>query len=248
MWFGPMKAAGRWGELGADAREIAQLRYGVNDQPDREAAPFRLPGIRLSVSESVEMEAIIEKRLNGQIWRDLSLEQGRREQYVSREFMVQNTDVTMRGVADLSHLSDHYDSIATNAETLEGFSASLMPRDRILSIDLCSGYNHFRLHPDMQKYFTVRIVMADSTERYFQYLVLPLGWSRSGYWFSRLVQRFWTMVKRTLGYHVLSYVDEYAIAPSLGRPASLADCRRASRRLDALLLRYGLTRHPSKGV
>jgi hypothetical protein len=102
-----MKAAGRWGELGADAREIAQLRYGVNDQPDREVAPFSLPGIRLSASESVEMEAIIEKRLNGQIWREMSLEQGRREQYVYREFMLQNTDGTMRGLADLSHLSDH---------------------------------------------------------------------------------------------------------------------------------------------
>jgi hypothetical protein len=85
------------------------------------------------------MEAIIEKRLNGQIWRELSLEQGRLEQYASREFMVQSTDGTMRG-----------------------------------------------------------------NERYFQYRVLPFGWSRSGYWFSRLVQSFWTMAKRTLGYRVLS--------------------------------------------
>jgi hypothetical protein len=105
----------------------------VNDQPDRGVAPLRLPGIRLSASESVEMEAIIEKRLNGRIWRELSLEQGRREQYESRKFMVQNTDGSLRGVADLSHLSDHYDSIATKAETLEVFSASLMPGDRMVS-------------------------------------------------------------------------------------------------------------------
>jgi hypothetical protein len=72
---------------GADFYVIAQLRYGVNDQSDREVAPFRLPGIRLSASESVEMEAIIEKRLSCHIWRELSLEQGRREQYVSREFV-----------------------------------------------------------------------------------------------------------------------------------------------------------------
>jgi hypothetical protein len=104
-----------------------------------------------------------------------------------------------------------------------------MPGDRMLSMDLRSGYNHFRLHPDMRKYFPVRIVMADGTERYFQYLVLPCGWSRSGYWFSRIVQRFWTMVKRPLGYRVLSYVNDYAISLSLGRPASLADSRRASR-------------------
>jgi hypothetical protein len=121
----------------------------VNDQPDREVAPFCLPGIRLSASESVEMEAIFEKRWIGQIWRELSLEQGRREQYVSREFMVQNTDGTMRGVANLSHLLDHYDSIATNAETLEGFSASFDVwgsnalygfAQRVQSFQAASGY------------------------------------------------------------------------------------------------------------
>jgi hypothetical protein len=159
--------------------------------------------------------------------------------------MVQNTDGTKRGVADLSHLSDHNDSIATKGQTLEGFSASLMPGDRMLSMELRSGYNHFWLRPDMRKYFTVRIVMADGTERYFQHLELPFGWSRSGFWFSRLVQRILDYGQGTLGYRVLSYVDNYAIAPSLGRPASLADCRRASRRLDALLLRYGLTSNPS---
>jgi hypothetical protein len=63
-----MKASGRRGELRADAREIAQLRHGVNDQPDREVAPFRLPGIKLSASESAEMESIIEKRLTGRTW------------------------------------------------------------------------------------------------------------------------------------------------------------------------------------
>jgi hypothetical protein len=99
------------------------------------------------------------------------------------EFIVQNKDGAMRGVADLSHLSDHYDSLATKAETLMGFSTSLMPGDRMHSMDMRSGYNHFRLHPDMRKYFTVRIVIADGTERYFQYLVLPFGWSRSDYWF-----------------------------------------------------------------
>lgn len=55
-------------------------------------------------------------------------------------------------------------------------------------------------------------------------------------------------MKRNLGYRVLSYVDDFAIAPSLGRAATAADCRKASRRLDELLLRYGLMRHPSKGI
>jgi hypothetical protein len=53
--------------------------------------------------------------------RELSLEQGRREQYLSRDFMVHSTDEALRGMAGLSHFSDRYNSIATKAETLEGF-------------------------------------------------------------------------------------------------------------------------------
>jgi hypothetical protein len=117
---------------------------------------------------------------------------------VSREFIARNSDGSARSVADVSHFSDQYEGIATKSETLEGFSASLMPDDRLLSMDLRSGYHHFRLHPDMQKCFTVLVEMAGGTERYFQYLVLPFGRSRSGYWFTRLVQLLSTMVKRNL--------------------------------------------------
>jgi hypothetical protein len=56
------------------------------------------------------------------------------------------------------------------------------------------------------------------------------------------------MVKKTLGHRVLSYVDDVAFAPSLDRAATADDCRKASRRLDELLRRYGLTRHRLKGA
>jgi hypothetical protein len=71
IWMGPLRAAERWGELwgelGADARELAQLRYGIMDKPNRDVAPFRLPGIQISPSDSAEMETIIERRLRGRI-------------------------------------------------------------------------------------------------------------------------------------------------------------------------------------
>jgi hypothetical protein len=200
------------------------------------------------------METNIERRLRGRIWREIPPDEARKVLFVSREFIARNSDASVRAVADLSHFSDHYNSMVARAETLEGFSASLLPNDHLLSMDSRSAYHHFRLHhfrlhPGVRKYFTVRVVvMADSIERFFQSLVLPFGWSRSGYWFCRLVQRFWMMVKNTLGYRVLSYVDDFAIAPSLGRAATAADCRKASRPIDELLRRYGLTRHPLKGV
>jgi hypothetical protein len=52
----------------------------------------------------------------------------------------------------LSHFSDHYDSMVTKAKTLEDFSARLLPNDHLLSMDLRSGYHHFRLYPDIRKY------------------------------------------------------------------------------------------------
>jgi hypothetical protein len=58
IWMGPLKAARRWGELGADAREPAQLRYGVMDRPNRDVAPFRLRGIQLSPSDSARWRRI----------------------------------------------------------------------------------------------------------------------------------------------------------------------------------------------
>lgn len=78
-------------------------------------------------------------------------------------------------------------------------------------------------------------------------MVLPFWWSRSGYWFCRLVGRFWIFVKKTLRYRVLSFVDDFALAPSSGRASTSALCVRASAKIDQLIVRYGLTRHPQKG-
>lgn len=209
---------------------------------------FHLDFIRLTVSDGVEMDKIICKRLKMRVWRELSKEEAAQQDFVSREFITWDSSGNARATADLSHLSDHYEPIRTTNTTLEGFSASLLPGDYLISMDLSSGYNHFRLHPGMRKYFTVSVQYANGAERYFQYIALPFGWSRSGYWFCRLVERFWTMVRKRLSYRVLSYVDDFAIAPSMGLAATSEDCQRASLKLEKLLKRYRLTRHPDNGV
>jgi hypothetical protein len=124
----------------------------------------------------------------------------------------------------------------------------LLPGDRMLTMDLKAGYNHLRLNNDMRRYFVVSVALSDGSVRYFRYIVLPFGWSRSGYWFCRLVNRYWTMVKHRCRYRVCSYVDDFAVVPSVGRPATEADCLKASAKLDKLLIRYGLKHHQVKGV
>jgi hypothetical protein len=48
-----------------DSRELECLRYGVYDKPGREVAPVRLPVLQLDGENSVAMEAVIKKRLEG---------------------------------------------------------------------------------------------------------------------------------------------------------------------------------------
>ena len=230
-----------------DEREFAALKFGIMDTPDYEVSPFVLKKIRLDAEDSEFMLDVIQKRLAGRIWEEIDEEAIGSEKFISREFVARDSDNKARSVADLSHLSDHYKPVPTK-KTLEGFSASLLPRDYLITMDLKSGYNHFRLHKDMRKYFVVSVLLADGTVRYFKYIVLPFGWTRSGHWFCRLVARFWTMVKRSRGFRVCCYVDDFAVAPSMGRRSTQDDCKKASRYLDAMLQRYGLTRHETKGV
>jgi hypothetical protein len=191
---------------------------------------------------------VIEKRIEGRVWREMTRAEAGRVKYMSRDFIARDSDGKDRTVADLSHLSDHYDGVITKSEGLEGFAASMIPEDKMISMDLNSGYHHLRLHRDMRQYFSVSVMTANGMVRYFQYIALPFGWSWSGYWFVRIVTRCWTYVKRVLGNRVLSYIDGFLICPSLGRRSTEEDCIKASKTLDGLLARYGLIRLPRNGV
>jgi hypothetical protein len=116
IWWGPMMATGRWGELSADSRDLAALRYGTMDRPDRPVPPFRLPLIRLDEADSHVMLEVIEKRLAGRIWDEISATDARAEAFVSREFITRDADGKPRSVSDFGRLSDHYDRISTKTK------------------------------------------------------------------------------------------------------------------------------------
>jgi hypothetical protein len=118
-----MKVAEQWGELGADARKWESLRYGIYDKLDKEIAPFT-PFIKLDELDSVEMEAVIEKRIEGRVWREMTPAEAGSVKYMSREFIARDSDGKARSVADLSYLSDHYDGVITKSEGLERLCSS----------------------------------------------------------------------------------------------------------------------------
>jgi hypothetical protein len=49
----------------------------LTDRLYKDVAPFRLPGIQLDATESMEMEKVVEKRLLGRIWKELFPEESR---------------------------------------------------------------------------------------------------------------------------------------------------------------------------
>jgi hypothetical protein len=117
-----MMAAGRWGELDADSRELAALRYGIMDRPNRSVAPFRVPLIHLDEADShVYGGGYREETCRKNLGRVLSDGGQSGGVFVSRVYYA---DGKPRSVGDFGHLSDPYDRISTKNQTLEGFSAS----------------------------------------------------------------------------------------------------------------------------
>lgn len=247
LWRGPQKAAQRWRTgLGADPVEVLALRHGVLDLPNRPVEPFRQESYKdrtFSSRETDFADETIRKRLARGSWIELTEEQAAASQYMSNEFITTDSSGNMRAVADLKYLSSFWDARLTKCDTLESNAPQLKKEDQLISFDLESGYHQFRLHPTMRKWFVVKFA-----GRWFQYVALPFGWRLSGYWFVRLVGRFTAMLRRTLRYRVLQYVDDFLVAPSVGRHSTRRDCLRASKLITRLLAYYGIKRHPEKGI
>lgn len=111
IWLGPMTVAGRWGELGADPRELAQLWYSIMDQPDRRVEPFLLSPIWLEDRNASDGKEVIQERLGGRIWRELLVKERKEAQFLNREFMAKDSVGKGRSCADMSHFSNQYNPI-----------------------------------------------------------------------------------------------------------------------------------------
>lgn len=58
------------------------------------------------------------------------------------------------------------------------------------SFDLADGYFHFRLHPEMRKYFTFNI-----NSEYFECISIPFGWNWSPTIFTKCMRPVITFIR-----------------------------------------------------
>lgn len=63
-----------------------------------------------------------------------------------------------------------------------------------------------------------------------------------------MLKEIWNVAWKRLAYRVLSYIDDFCVALSTGRPSTRKKCTGAPRKLDDLLCFYALPRYPSKSV
>ena len=122
------------------------------------------------------------------------------------------------------------------------FAAQVEKGDSFLSFDIKAGYRHFFLHPSVRNFF-----LFHYGGRYFRCIALPFAWCRSAFYFVNLLKPFVGKIRRW-GSGVLPYIDDFLVAPAIGRPSTGTDCLEISLKIDGLMRKIGLQRHDTKGV
>jgi hypothetical protein len=180
LWRGPQKTAQRWCTgLGADPVEVASAATWHSRLAESAGRAISNGGGQtrpFSAEERALGEETISKRLARGTWVELWAAEAAGARYMSNKFITSDLSGKLRSVADLKVWSSHWDTRLTTCDTLDANATQLREGDRMLSFDLASGYHHFRLHPSMREWLTVRFA-----GRWFRYVPLPFGWRLSGY-------------------------------------------------------------------
>jgi hypothetical protein len=120
----------------------------------------------------------------------------------------------------------------------------------MISLDIQSGYRHFRLAP---RYFRLAPRMRDMfifhyAGRCFRCIAIQFGWGRSPMWLTPMMRPLVQPLRSVKLLRVLAYLDDFFLAPSPpGEIATLDMGSHATRRLDLLLEDLDQMRHLTKG-
>lgn len=140
--------------------------------------------------------------------------------------------------------STHWEKRSVQMQSISVFGENLLKGDHLLSFDWKKDYQHFRLHPRMWDWF-----LFQYNGVYYRCIALPLGWTRSPFWSCHLLSPLPRFLRYSLNCQVPQWIDYYLLAPGIGKwPSSATDCYMLCSKLDALIPKLGLLRHPAKGI
>lgn len=90
-----------------------------------------------------------------------------------------------RFVQNFKRMSKWWGVGSVKMERAAEFAAEVQPEDQFVSFDVSAVYRHFFLHPGARNFF-----LFHYAGQFFRYIALPFGWSRSAWWFVKLMAPF----------------------------------------------------------
>ena len=127
-----------------------------------------------------------------------------------------------RLVVDLRQINNYCLDYRCRYETLATVPTSALQNGWATRTDLEDAYHMFHIRPAERKYFTFRLFGV-----YWQYVVLPFGWSASPYYFTKLLRPVLKHLRRR-GIRLVAYLDDLFLS---------FRSRRRARTLMALVIR-----------
>lgn len=91
-------------------------------------------------------------------------------------------------------------------ETLATLPAVLRRGDFMVTLDLRSGYHHFRFHADSQRYLGFNIM-----DRFFEPVALNFGFTQAPWIFHKIMREVVRHLRANHGVRVLSYLDDFLL-------------------------------------
>ncbi len=146
-----------------------------------------------------------------------------------------------RLICDLRHPNEYLDTQKFKLDDWPRAIPSLSPGMYAFTFDLKKGYYHVNLHPDVQQYFGLSILVGGQTF-YAVYTVGPFGLSTLPYLFTKLLKP-WVARWRGLGLNIFLYLDDgLAVCNSLRSAQYFSNLVRND------LRRAGIIEQPEKCV
>jgi hypothetical protein len=202
----------------------APTPFNKSSQWEKHATPAELIAAREEIDRFLQMGALEEIPASQAL-------------YLSPLFMVLKPHTTnkWRLILDLRWLNSHTRQKKFRAEQLGNLEHIIQPNDQLVSWDMQDGFHLIAFHPDFRKFFQFQF-----QGRFYQYTVLPFGWTLSPWIYCKTMKVFSGVLRRE-GLRIHSYVDDYLLAAALGMMSW------AKGRVEYWLKAFGLARKPGKG-
>jgi hypothetical protein len=164
LWLRVQERVEQWRLLGDSPFLCRAIKFGIYEKP---TTPFLLGEELGEIPQSAEDLSFADRDLREGCATGIyeRLTKGQAMQYKNQGCMISSAFVVWqdgsegkkgRFVVNFSKQSKHWEKGSVRMESLAGYAMNIQKGDALISFDIKSRYRHFRLSPDMRKWFVFR--------------------------------------------------------------------------------------------